>query len=520
MLITNIAKRYHLGSTLIVGPNDDLAIKYDWLKSSDRDDTMGALSATNRRTLILSPGTYTLTDQWMLDTNYVDVVSLSGNPKDTIVTRNLRTIAQTADNVRLIGFTLECTADSGNNEDAFRLNPTNNNDNSYYGFMHFKHSNPNIQVNQNRRPLYSLKDISGTWEFCECESNYGWYVKDDQDISGTFYFCKGADYSFKGGDNGGDISGTFYTCKGGIGCWEADSITGTFYYCDGGTSAFRISSGSAGTFNPTMYFCVAGDTSFVGDTSPSGGVKGTLILCIAGDSSFGGCTGDYGSPIHSDAYYQDCQAGEKSFGYGKDCAGTFIRCRGGDKCFGGYYGSGTYYGTFSGYAEDCVASGMSFGMGHASCTLSGTLVRCRNGTVAEYKAGISGADTTTFSGVCKDSHPWGITNCTAHTTIYPFDNGQTYTNEGSSADVNFSLPPAKAGLEYTFCQTDYANNRDIRIYRDGTDKIYDLNEADCNDWYGNDHTSEKYFEATLKCRKDGEWRVVRRVGTPEHDPGS
>ena len=70
----------------VVGLADDVSAKYDWLKSSDRNARMGALSATNRRTLILAPGTYTLAAQWDLDTDYVDVVSLTGNPADTIVT--------------------------------------------------------------------------------------------------------------------------------------------------------------------------------------------------------------------------------------------------------------------------------------------------------------------------------------------------------------------------------------------------------------------------------------------------
>ena len=54
------AKALNLGNSVVVDPSDDLTVKYDWLKSSDRDAAMGALSATNRRTLILSPGIYTL----------------------------------------------------------------------------------------------------------------------------------------------------------------------------------------------------------------------------------------------------------------------------------------------------------------------------------------------------------------------------------------------------------------------------------------------------------------------------
>lgn len=69
-------------NSVFVGPDDNLQDKYDWLKSSDRDAKMGALSATNRRTLILTPGTYTLGTTLTLDADYVDVLELI---KDSVI---------------------------------------------------------------------------------------------------------------------------------------------------------------------------------------------------------------------------------------------------------------------------------------------------------------------------------------------------------------------------------------------------------------------------------------------------
>jgi hypothetical protein len=75
----------NLGNSVVVGPNDDLPTKYDWLKSSDRDTEMGALSNNNRRTLILTPGQHIITDTFALDTEYVDITSTSQNPSDTVI---------------------------------------------------------------------------------------------------------------------------------------------------------------------------------------------------------------------------------------------------------------------------------------------------------------------------------------------------------------------------------------------------------------------------------------------------
>lgn len=98
----------------IITPDKTLQTEYDWLKSGDRDGAMGALSYTNRRTLVLSPGTYTLSAYWNADTEHVDTASLTpGNPADTVVTcsdPNDAVIKQTAADVRWSGFTVINTA--------------------------------------------------------------------------------------------------------------------------------------------------------------------------------------------------------------------------------------------------------------------------------------------------------------------------------------------------------------------------------------------------------------------------
>jgi hypothetical protein len=50
-----------VSNTLVITPKDDIVTAYNWLKSADRDVQMGAVSGTNPRTLLLSPGVYILT---------------------------------------------------------------------------------------------------------------------------------------------------------------------------------------------------------------------------------------------------------------------------------------------------------------------------------------------------------------------------------------------------------------------------------------------------------------------------
>jgi hypothetical protein len=60
----------------VVTLSNNLQNEYDWLKSASNDGPMGTLSATNRRSLLLSPGTYTMSETVLLDTDYVDVLEL------------------------------------------------------------------------------------------------------------------------------------------------------------------------------------------------------------------------------------------------------------------------------------------------------------------------------------------------------------------------------------------------------------------------------------------------------------
>lgn len=68
--------------------------------------------------------------------------------------------------------------------------------------------------------------------------------------------------------------------------------------------------------------------------------------------------------------FEDCTAGENSFGWQGEASGTFTACAGDEYAFGG---SGTASGTFT----DCTSGGYGFA-GHG--TASGNFYRCRGGS--------------------------------------------------------------------------------------------------------------------------------------------
>ncbi|MCK5605977.1 hypothetical protein KAR91_29030 [Candidatus Pacearchaeota archaeon] len=308
------AKALNLGNSVVVDPSDDLTVKYDWLKSSDRDAAMGALSATNRRTLILSPGIYTLLVSLILDIDYVDILSMTPfTPKKTIVQIDaaVPAVLQTCDTVNLSGFfiynagiTLAAAPDDLSASHGFIIQATDNSDSEYH-YMYF--------------------------------------------------------------DNG----------VGGIGKGFAYNVIafgpfgGLWNRCEATALAFRIVGDVA--FTATMYDCVGGNGSFVGDgglVSGRGTCSGKFYRCKGGTQSFASCT--IGAQILSDAYFEDCVAISGSFGVGTANSGTFVRCVATSSSFGGCPNSGTMIDCEATNGSFCVNSGTN-----ANNRLTGTMRRCR-----------------------------------------------------------------------------------------------------------------------------------------------
>lgn len=118
-------------NVLIVTPKDNLQAKYDWLKSSDRDAVMGALSYTNWRTLMLAPGRYTVPiTGFLMDCDYIAIVGMGNTSREvTITSADIATgttavscvINQTAKCVALSNLTVEAPLHADDYAFAFGL---------------------------------------------------------------------------------------------------------------------------------------------------------------------------------------------------------------------------------------------------------------------------------------------------------------------------------------------------------------------------------------------------------------
>ena len=340
---------------IVARPGDNLVAKYNEAKALNPRGS--AKSATNRASLIVMPGTYPLSAELTVDTQYVDVIGLGAQTQKPAVLLSTNTINVTANDVRVNGISV--------------------------GDQNFKIAGS--------KPLQVIENCVGT----------GFFSFGGQDL-------------FSGGSSL-TISGTFISCVGGL--WSfagAGTASGTFINCVGGQHSFG---GNAGTASGYFERCTGGDNSFGG----SGLASGTFINCTGAAGCFGGSGvgpnfGPYiGTPTAS-GVFKYCNGGFGSFGGGNltlaNATGVFYYCNSGDKSFGGQFGSlisGTFIyctgasgsfgddngpNTLSGLFEYCSVNGRGFaGSGTGNHILSGTFRYCKTSD-----SGFGGSNGTT-SGV-------------------------------------------------------------------------------------------------------------------------
>ena len=293
------ALQFSESSYIIAKPGDNLTTKYAAAKALTPNGS--AKSATNRASLIIFPGSYTLSVELAIDTDFVDVVGLGAQRQKPAVFVSGNTLNVSANNVFVSGISVisQQFKISGNKPlQSFENCVGGNGSFGGYGFA------------------------SGRFVGCIAgDASFGAYGGVQvNSASGTFIDCVGGMWAFGGY---GKATGSFTNCLGGFASFGGDfgsTASGTFSNCVGGQSSF----GGFGLIPNTAVFmnCNGGRNSF----GSYGVVDGTFFNCVAGDVSFGGSEGDYTGNI-AGGVFVECTAGVKSFGAYGTVRGSFTNCK-------------------------------------------------------------------------------------------------------------------------------------------------------------------------------------------------
>jgi hypothetical protein len=211
-----------------------------------------ALSATNRVSVIIQPGNYTLAAQLAVDTQFVDLIGLGatklrrGCVPAVIIKRSAggSPFNVTANDVRVKGISVEtATFSIGSN-----------------------------------LPLQIFEDCLGTGSY-----NFGATI-----VAGTFINCTGAQEAFAGVPFVAQTAnGTFINCVGNLGSFAAGNASsvasGLFVNCSSDGTSFGTGATASGTFIE----CEGGTYAFGGSAFPAAVASGTFINCVGGSNAFG-----------------------------------------------------------------------------------------------------------------------------------------------------------------------------------------------------------------------------------------
>jgi hypothetical protein len=342
------------------------------------------LSATNRFTIIVGSGYYSFSSNLVMDAQYIDIVSLTGNAD--VVFSGAGTLSVTANDVFIKG--IDVTTKNltlATNLNSFVAENCIGGNNSFGGGLACSGLFTNCTGGENAFGGGSTGVASGT--FVNCTGGASAFGGFGGEANGTFTNCVGGQYAFAGGGGvangtfnnctsynysfggggGGSASGTFINCNAlseSFGGGSSGLSSGTFTRCIGTTSAFGGDGASSGTYTD----CQGGDNSFGGGDNGGNTASGIYNNCISGSNSYGG--GDNLGGIASGSFF-NCKGGDGSFGGGEQgvASGTFFNCEGGQESFGNFACSGSF--------TNCLASTDSFGGFPIGGTLTGKLYYCR-----------------------------------------------------------------------------------------------------------------------------------------------
>jgi hypothetical protein len=366
-----------------------------------------ALSSTNRFTVLAAPGIYVLdTNDILLDTPYIDIISLSGEA-DVVISSLVSNVPITVDtsDIRLRGFNVGSQAIHIKSSYA-----DNYFENIIGGNNNFSNPLPNDVISGNFKNcvggLYSFGDadssqtvIYSTFESCIAENwSFGYLIAGSNlknctatansfgynEITGsTLTDCKATDFSFA--NNKGIDGSTLTNCIGGDHCFGY-ALSGTTYVinstlidCTASESSFsnyiencvfRNCKARGQSFGTTSNLTIVSEiytTTFTDCTASAysfgvrNGADVTFTNCIAGIESFGA--------DQANATYKNCKAGVNSFGAGTQgwsnliAGGQFFNCVADENSFGTYFANGTYY--------YCVCNGLGGWIGGSQSGMGG-----------------------------------------------------------------------------------------------------------------------------------------------------
>ena len=222
-------------------------------------------SSNNRISLLITPGKYSFSSNFNIDTQYIDVVSLTGDC-DVFITGS-NTLNVTANDVYLKGidvYTKNFTI--GDNLILLKMNNCKGGDNSFGGVDD---------------PISGATSSIGTLvtgKFVDCIGGNNSFGGNGL-AYGTFLNCIGEDSSF-----GFDCNGIFENCTGGNWSFagEHNIEGGSFKNCTGKENSFA----SIGDIkvDSILKDCTGEKDSFA--SSPTSNIEGSIIKCILTTGSF------------------------------------------------------------------------------------------------------------------------------------------------------------------------------------------------------------------------------------------
>lgn len=385
---------YLSGYGMSMPPNGDCSITNFY---------QGALKST----LVVGPGYYEIDGEFLINEQYVDIVSLTGN-MDVNITNTTGDVALRVDTdyVYLKGLNV--------NSQTFEIA------NSYNNNKYEKCKGGDYSFGSN--------DIDSLGEFIDCQAGQYSFGSLGGNANGLYINCTAENNSFGGSDNIALMSnayGYFKNCIANGRSFGTEEAAGTFIDCISlGDASFGGGEGSViGIASGYFTRCESGNNSFGGNNGIANGTftdckgydfcfgrditSGYFYNCVGQNYCFGGTTvsgyfdncqgNDYCFGWDSTAVisgqFKNCVANYKSYGasYGTSITGTFEYCEGGDECFGtssiecfGYFkycfGNQGCFAGFGGLAggtfENCVATGFAFGGGFSDGSATGFFTNC------------------------------------------------------------------------------------------------------------------------------------------------